>query len=145
MAQRSKAEIDEDKATAMRNLRKAFKPGDTVYFVVTHVSKSGMSRSIEFYRPCVVQETAWLPDGSHKCVRKLAIERVTWEFSRVLGYRIDQRNGGIVVGGCGMDMGFHCVYNVGRMMWPKGTRNPHGRRNGEPDSDGGYALKSRQM
>ena len=28
---------------------------------------------------------------------------------------------------------------------PKGTRVPHGTRNGQPDSTGGYALKSRQM
>lgn len=141
----SKKERDADKQTALRILRKAFKLGDTVYFVVTHVARSGMSRSIEFYRPCYSEDTAWLPDGTYKRVRRLAIKRVTWEFACVLGYRIDQRNGGIVVGGCGMDMGFHCVYNVGRMLWPKGTRKPHGRRNGEPDSDGGYALKSRQM
>lgn len=33
------------------------------------------------------------------------------------------------------------VYSLGRTLWPDGTRAPHGRRNGQPDSDGGYALK----
>lgn len=141
----TKKERDEDRATAMRNLKRALKPGQEIYFVVTHVSASGMSRSIEFYIPCYAEDSRVMPDGTYKRVKRLAISRITWEIARILGYRIDQKHGGVVVGGCGMDMGFHCVYNVGRMMWPKGTHKPHGRRNGEPDSDGGYALKSRQM
>lgn len=139
---------DEDKATALKNLRKALKPGATIYFVVTHVARSGMQRSIEFYIPatCVENETVIGVMGStRKPVRRLTIERITWEMSRILGYRIDQKNGGLVVGGCGMDMGFHCVYTLGRALFPEGTRKPHGMRNGKPDSDGGYALKSRQM
>ena len=127
-----KAIRDEDKASALKTLRK-LKPGTTIYFVVTHVARSGMQRSIEFY----------IPTRDHD--RKPTITRITWEMSRVLGYRVDQKNGGLVVGGCGMDMGFHCVYNVGRILWPNGTRKPHGTRNGQPDTDGGYALKSRQM
>jgi len=39
-----------------------------------------------------------------------------------------------------IDMGFHVVYNLGRTLWPEGTPEPHGTRNGEPDRDGGYAL-----
>jgi hypothetical protein len=50
-------------------------------------------------------------------------------------------NGGIIIGGCGMDMGFALVYNLGSTLWPNGTPEPHGTRNREPDSDGGYALK----
>lgn len=48
---------------------------------------------------------------------------------------------GLVVPGCGMDMGYHLVYSLGCALWPKGTKKPHGTRNGEPDSTGGYALK----
>jgi len=39
------------------------------------------------------------------------------------------------------DMGFQIVYQLGQRMWPDGTPKPHGRRNGQPDSAGGYALK----
>jgi hypothetical protein len=60
-----------------------------------------------------------------------------------MGDRFDRNREGIVVGGCGMDMGFHLVYNLGATLWPKGTEKPHGTRNGEPDTSGGYALKSR--
>lgn len=40
-----------------------------------------------------------------------------------------------------MDMGFHVVYALGSALWPDGTPAPHGTRNGEPDTAGGYALK----
>jgi hypothetical protein len=38
-------------------------------------------------------------------------------------------------------MGFAAVYNLGYALWPNGTPEPHGTRNGVPDRDGGYALK----
>jgi hypothetical protein len=53
----------------------------------------------------------------------------------------DPRSEGLTVDGCGMDMGYSVVYSLGYAMWPKGTPEPHGIRNGEPDSDGGYALR----
>ena len=133
MNAKTKREIrDTDQEMAFKTLRR-LRPGTTIYFVVTHVSVSGMSRSIEFY----------IPTRDHD--RRLAIARITWDMEQVLGYRIDQKHGGLVVGGCGMDMGFHCVYSLGRRLWPKGTRTPHGTRNGTSDREGGYALKSRQM
>ena len=65
---------------------------------------------------------------------------------QALGLRHARRNGrnmvGLVVGGCGMDMGLHVIYTLGAALWPKGTPEPHGTRNGVLDSDGGYALKS---
>ena len=70
--------------------------------------------------------------------------RLTWLASRALGWRLG-KNEGIVVDGCGMDMGFHLVYSLGATIWPSGTNKPHGTRNGEPDSCGGYALKSRWL
>lgn len=56
-----------------------------------------------------------------------------------------QRNGGIKCDGCGMDMGFQLVYSLGRTLWPLGTHEPHGKRNGQPDREGGYALKHRWL
>lgn len=132
----TKAEKETERTEAMVRLRKALKPGQTIHFIVTHVARAGMSRSIEFYIPGY--------ETSHG-KRRLSIERITWEMSRVLGYRIDQKNGGLIVGGCGMDMGFHCVYTLGQKLWPHGTRKAHSTRNGQPDTTGGYALKSRQM
>jgi hypothetical protein len=47
---------------------------------------------------------------------------------------------GIKAQGCGMDMGFELVYALGAALWPDGTPEPHGTRNGQPDTAGGYAL-----
>jgi hypothetical protein len=82
------------------------------------------------------------------------------------GFAYDQRREGLRLQGCGMDMGFHAVYNLAASLWPKGfgcvgekcPSNDHS--NGDRDytphkpeglkpqtehwhADGGYALRSR--
>jgi hypothetical protein len=107
---------------ALRSLR--IKPGETIYTIVRHVAPSGMSRVID----CYIMRS----------------NKPYWIGGRVaaaLGYRYDRNHQGMRVSGCGMDMCFAVVYNLGATLWPKGTRKPHGTRNGEPDSDGGYALE----
>lgn len=121
-------EAEAERAEALAELRKRLRPGDTVYTVLHHCARSGMSRSISLL-----------------IGRRRYIQTLDWHAMRALGYRLDQKHGGLVVGGCGMDMGYHLVYNLGRAIWPNGTAKPHGYRNGEPDSDGGYALKHRWL
>lgn len=128
MARRTKAQLAEQ-AEARETLRGILSPGDKVQCVLRHVSRSGMSRDIDFY---VVQ----VDDHGKPFMRYL-----TGYIATALDYPM-AKSRGMKVGGCGMDMGFHVVYNVGRVLWPNGTPTPHGRRNGEADSDGGYALKS---
>ena len=67
---------------------------------------------------------------------------ITYHAARAMGGSI-AKDGGIRVPGCGMDMGFALIYNLGAVLWPNGTPEPHSTRNGEPDNDGGYALKQR--
>lgn len=110
---------------AKKHLRSILKAGQTIYTVCNHVSSSGMSRSISLM--------IGNKDGS--------ITKLDYWYVQADGSIIDQKHGGIKVSGCGMDMGFHLVYNLGRMLWPNGTKKPHGTRNGQPDTDGGYALK----
>ena len=112
------------KEQAKQHLRELLKPGQTIYTILRHRSSSGMSRSIS-----LVINTK---DG---------IQSLDYWIAQAQGESTDQKNGGIKVSGCGMDMGFHLVYNLGRMLWPNGTKKPHGTRNGQPDTDGGYALK----
>lgn len=111
---------------AITSLLKVLKPGDTVHGIVRSVARSGISRRIDFYK---------LVDGNALYL--------TGYIAALQGS--DDFDGGLRVGGCGMDMIFATVYNLGARLWPKGTDTPHGRRNGEPDSDGGYALKSAQL
>ena len=123
MTRYTKAEIEK----ATNELKAILKPGDTIHTILRHVSRSGMSRSISLF---VIKKNERLD--------------ITYWASRVLEDRIDQKNYGIVTTGCGMDMGFHLVYNLSRRLFPKGFRTPKGYWRNEPmkhDPDGGYALK----
>lgn len=125
---------DQDQIEAAKRNLKNLRPGDAVYTKVDSVSRSGMSRSISFYR-----------------VQKGEIQDITWSISRILDYPMDRNSGGMKVGGCGMDMCFHCVYSLGRRMFPKGfTHRPNKKygRYGQPGTktpDGGYALDYRSL
>lgn len=103
-------------------------PGDTVYTSVRHTSSSGLSRSLDVY---VIRDNQpiWL----------------TRHVANACGLSWDTKREALKVSGCGMDMGFHVVYILGATLWPNGTPEPHGTRNEEPDSEGGYALKHRWM
>ena len=65
--------------------------------------------------------------------------------ARANGYTVDKDRGGLKIPGGGMDMGFSVVYGLGHALWPNGTPKPHGTRNGEPDSEGGYAIGHRWL
>lgn len=122
---------NELKGNAIASLKKRLRAGDTVYHVCKQVSRSGMSRQITFF----------IADKDKKIVC------IDWEISHACGYTRDKNNGALKVSGCGMDMGFSVVYNLGRVLFPKGfklAKNQHGR-NGDTsgiDKDGGYAFKS---
>lgn len=116
---------------ARAQLRDILPPNSTVYCVLRHRSASGMSREISFLVAVPGNENS----GGKPYIRDITHRMV----DAGLGWRLGKR-GGLVIGGCGMDMGFAAVYALGCALWPNGTPEPHGMRNGEPDSDGGYAL-----
>lgn len=118
----SQEKIEESRAYLLKFL----KPGTTVLTVLRNVSRSGMSRRIDLYT-INKGEPVWL---SHAAAVVMVNPRPTDV---------------IRVSGCGIDMGFHLVYSLSARLWPKGTAKPHGTRNGEPDSTGGYALKQRWL
>ena len=118
------------KAQTIAGLKKHLKPGCMVYSLVRHVSSSGMSRRISFFR--VDKKTG-------------QIVNIDNSVSIIAGYKQATNAPGLVVSGCGMDMAFSVVYNLGSALWPKGTSKPHGMRNGKPDTCGGYALKSASL
>lgn len=107
---------------AKKSLLNILKAGDTVYTILRHVSASGMSRRIDLY---TFQDNKPVYLSGYYAM-------IQGEEPPANGYK---------VGGCGMDMGFHLVYTLGSMLWRDGTPEPHGTRNGEPDSNGGYALR----
>lgn len=129
---------------AIERLRAILKPGDTVHCVLRHCSRSGMQRVIELVKVDCASTYAGAPRMLH----------IGYNAALAMGDRYDRDRNGIVIGGCGMDMGFALVYNLARTLWPDGhdcsgretcASNDHsnGDRSYEPHrhSDGGYALK----
>lgn len=98
-----KQEKEERKQEAIRYLKSMIKPGDTVYTTLKHVSRSGMYRVIELFI-------------SHND----RIVNITGQAAIALDDKYDQRHYGIGVGGCGMDMGFHLVYNLSYVLFKGG-------------------------
>lgn len=116
-----------EQTEAIEKLRGMLKPGDRLSTILRHVSASGMSRSISV----IISDQ----DG---------INDITWLVARALDMRIDDKHQGIKIGGCGMDMGFEIVYQLGGKLFPGGFDVEGRGRNGDMsghDNDGGYALK----
>lgn len=95
-------------AESGRKLHSILKPGDIVSVVQRHVSRSGMMRRLSLF----------VSHGGE-------ILDITWHAARVMGDPVKQRgayvqDAGMVVEGCGMDMHFETVYNLGRALFPDG-------------------------
>lgn len=85
---------------AKEKLLKILNPGDTVYTILRHVSRSGMSRRISIY--------VFL--GEMICIDDYVADVLGWPY----------RKDGIVVGGCGMDAGFHLVHTLAQTLFSNG-------------------------
>lgn len=115
---------------ALEQLRELFPVGSTATTRLEHVTRSGMSRAI----------SVLTPEGRD----------VTQLVATATGRTIWHRYGGLKVGGCGMDMGFHVVYCLSSSLYPEGhgcigtgcPSNDHanGVRN-EWHANGGYAVR----
>jgi|SRR6185503_12807943 len=130
-----------EKEQALAELREIVKPGDTLTTVLRHVSRSGMSRRIDVYK---FSPEPTSQGGVHRHWLSPLI-------SRACGYSM--KNEALVVGGCGMDMGFAVVYDVSQALYGRGTgyecsgdkcpssshHNGRKRNKGERHDDG-YAV-----
>jgi len=141
-----------NKAESARDLRKLLNPGDEVKTILRSVSRSGMSRRISLV-----------------IARDNEVIDISWDTARVMGDNVKQggkyvQDAGLAVGGCGMDMGFHVVYTLSRILFPDGfvcsgescksndhfnDHSPEMRRaafKGQRHTgDGGYALNHRWL
>lgn len=103
MARETKAQKQE-RENAKDELRAFIKPGDTIYTMVRRVARSGMSRDISLF---VMQ------NGAPRSITHLAAKAIGWKVSH--GW-----HDSIKVHGCGMDMCFHTVYTLSRVLFPGG-------------------------
>jgi hypothetical protein len=130
-ARNAKERAELERLDAVETLRGWLPPGSKVFSIIRHVSRSGMSRVIDFYTF----------DGGERLY-----------LSGLMSHAMDirrNRDGGLKIDGCGMDMCFATVYALGRVLYPDGFTpalcGMHGRNrtpDTEPDTDGGYSLKS---
>lgn len=127
---------------ARAQLREVLPPGATAYTILRHVSRSGMMRRISVVA---------MRDGE-PC-------DVTYLVSVATGIARNRDGDALAVGGCGMDMGFHVVYELSYALYGAGfgctgercPSNDHsnGDRGHTPHSEarthwhasGGYALR----
>jgi len=97
-------ERDEEIASLRKNLRS----GTTIYTVLRSVSASGMSRCLDLYY-----------------VDHNEIARITWSAAKALEWTYDRRKEALRVNGCGMDMGYHAVHCLARVLFGDGYALQH--------------------
>ena len=97
----SKKDQNTERDNSILNLKSLLSPGDTVYTLIRSVSSSGMSRTMSLY-----------------IVKDNRLVNITYYTARALGWSLRDVNGSRVmrVGGCGMDMGFHAVSTLSRVI-----------------------------
>jgi hypothetical protein len=92
------------KSESIETLRKllADDPKPVIYTVLRHVSSSGMSRDISLIY-----------------VKAGAIYNITYSAALALEWPLSEKSGNraVRVSGCGMDMGFHTVYTLSRVLY----------------------------
>jgi len=101
-----------------------------VYTTVKRVSRSGMFRVIDCF---VIVDNKPL--------------HINWHIDKIGLYKRDKEQEGLRVSGCGMDMGFSVVYNLGSKLFPNGDGKTITGRNGDkkPETDGGYLLTQKWL
>jgi hypothetical protein len=105
MARISATELSESLTT----LREWIPRDSVVFTILRSVSRSGMRREIG---------VVVFPPGSKRPVHP------NYSVSLVLGLRQGKRDG-VIVNGCGMDMGFEIVYRLGSKLYDEGYALKH--------------------
>ena len=98
------------KGEAIKRLKEEIKKGDTLWTQLNHVSQSGMMRHISVRQIKKDYPLDWT---------RLVSIALDWKESK------NRSGGGIKVGGCGMDMGFHLVYTLSRVLYDDGYAIKH--------------------
>ncbi len=122
-------EARDEKARCIEQLREWLEPGDTVHTIIRHVARSGMSRHIGLV---ILSKNE---DGGITDIHP------NYTVAQACGYPLNKSGDGLVVGGCGMDMGFSVVYDLSRVLFPDGFKcsgercgsNDHANRSQEGD------------
>ena len=106
---------------SIERLRELFAGDDkpVIHTITRHVSSSGMTRDISL---------VYVKGG--------AIHNITYSAALALEWPLSEKSGNraVRVSGCGMDMGFHLVYTLSRVLYRDAV-----------EGDAGYKLEQRWM
>jgi hypothetical protein len=83
-----------------------------VYTIIRHVARSGMMREISVVIP--------ITDDHHNT----RFVHPSYTIAGLLGWSYTDKHGNnaVIVGGCGMDMGFHLVYSLSSVLYGDGYK-----------------------
>ena len=95
-----------EREEAIETLRAAFPVGSTVWTVVRHVARSGMSRKISALKIG--------PDAFEE--GRTSVLDYSGAVARALGRKLDHDHLAVVCHGAGMDMTFELVYALGQAL-----------------------------
>lgn len=105
----SKKATQEEKQEAYKYLQQY--KGQKLLAIVNSVSRSGMSRRVEFYG--IGQEKQYQKNeltGDYEVASKIpCIDRIGWYMAKFCNWSYSVDKGGILVNGCGMDMIYHLL------------------------------------
>ena len=113
MTKKEQSEQKEARETLLRWL----KPGDTVYTILDHVSRSGMQRRIRLVIFHQDEKRGIVDLHPNYSAAKL--------LGRKQAPRESGKGDGIIISGCGMDMGFELVYSLSRKLFGDGYALNH--------------------
>jgi hypothetical protein len=94
-----------EKTEALKNLKSWIKEGDKIYYIVRQVSTSGMYRHIGFYK--------FDTDEKGEIIKY----HLSYNMAKALDYPFKQKSCSVGVSGCGMDMGFSVICNLGYALF----------------------------
>jgi hypothetical protein len=95
---------DNNKLAIIENLRATITPGETIYGILRHVSRSGMMRVVSVFL---------MKDGQPY--------NISGFVAQAIGFGMNSY-GDIKVGGCGMDVLFEIQYNLSVVLFGDGYK-----------------------
>ncbi len=99
---------DTKQKIVIESLKKEIKKGDTIYTILTKVNNIGTYRHI---KPILFKNNEPYFLG--------------WQMSKALKYTYKEKTSSIGIGGGGMDMGFHLIYNLSSLLFNDGYALKH--------------------
>ena len=95
----TKAQKIEQQETSITFLKENIKADNIIYTSLQSVSSTGMSRRLKIY-----------------IVKDNQIIDITYDTANALEYRYNFEKGSLIIGGCGMDMGYYVVCSLTSLL-----------------------------